>query len=267
SVDPHAPYTVGPNTFKESVNLANELNEKYYEKGKIIIHSHVAESPQEAESIKKNFNINFDGGVVNYLNSIGVLSPNFIAAHVVHVSEEEVSLLAKNNVKISLNLVSNLKLGMGIAPYLKFRELGVISSLGTDSAASNNSLDVLESAKLLALLYRGLARRADAVKSYEVFRLMTIEGAKALCWEDEIGKLEKGYKADIVVLSLKRINANPLYDPYAHLIFSAKSNDVVHVFVGGKQLIQNGVIVGLSYDKLFEEVNKLKDRIISILSS
>jgi len=266
SVDPHAPYTVGPNTFKESVNLANELNEKYYEKGKILVHTHIAESFQEAESIKKNFNVNFDGGVVNYLSNLGVLSPNLIAAHMVHVSDEEINLLAKNNVKVSLNLVSNLKLGMGIAPYLKFRDLGVVTSLGTDSAASNNSLDILESAKLLALLYRGLTRKADAVKSYEVFKLMTVEGAKALCWENEIGKLEKGYKADIVVLSLKKVNANPLYDPYAHLIFSAKCNDVMHVFVNGKQLVQNGSIVGLNYEEFFKEVSKLKDKITSMSS-
>jgi 5-methylthioadenosine/S-adenosylhomocysteine deaminase len=184
----------------------------------------------------------------------------------VHVSDEEINLLAKSNVKVSLNLVSNLKLGMGIAPYLKFRDLGVVTSLGTDSAASNNSLDILESAKLLALLYRGLTRKADAVKSYEVFKLMTVEGAKALCWENEIGKLEKGYKADIVVLSLKKVNATPLYDPYAHLIFSAKCNDVMHVFVNGKQLVQNGSIVGLNYEEFFKEVSKLKDKITSMSS-
>lgn len=266
SVDPHAPYTVGPSTFKESVNLANELNEKYHEKGKILVHTHIAESFQETESIKKNFNVNFDGGVVDYLNNLGVLSPTLIAAHMIHVSDEEINLLAKNNVKVSLNLVSNLKLGMGVAPYLKFRDLGVVTSLGTDSAASNNTLDILESAKLLTLLYRGLSRKADAVKSYEAFRLMTIEGAKALCWENEIGKLEKGYKADIVVLSLKKVNANPLYDPYAHLIFSAKCSDVLHVFVNGKQLVQNGLIVGLNYEAFFKEVNRLKDRIVSLTS-
>jgi 5-methylthioadenosine/S-adenosylhomocysteine deaminase len=266
SVDPHAPYTVGPKTFKEVVNLANELNESYYESGKIIVHTHVAESLQEAELIRKNFNIEFGGGTVNYLNSLGVLSPILLAAHVVHVSDEEIHLLAKNKVKVSLNLVSNLKLGMGVAPYLKFRDLGVVTSLGTDSAASNNSLDILESAKLLALIHRGLAQKADAVKSYEAFKLMTIEGAKALCWENEIGKLEKGYKADLVILSLKKLNALPLYDPYAHLVFSAKCNDVSHVFVNGKPLVQNRRIVDLNYEKFFEDINKLKERLLSMSS-
>jgi len=262
SVDPHAPYTVGPETIKESVELTNELNEKYRDKGEIILHMHVAETSQEAELIKKNFNVSFSGGVVNYLNSLNALFPNLLAVHTVHLSSDEILLLSKNKVKVSLNPVSNLKLGSGIAPYLELRDKGVTTSIGTDGPASNNSLDLLESAKFLALIHKGISYRPEAVKAEEIFKLLTIEGAKALCWENEIGKIEKGYRADIVVLNIRKLNAQPMYNPFSHLIYSAKAGDVLHVFVNGKQLVQDGSILNLDYDKLFEDIQKTKEKIL-----
>jgi len=263
SVNPHAPYSTGPDAYVDAHRLTNELNEKLGERGKVIMHTHVAEAHDEARRVEEIFGVSAHGGSVAYLDSLGVLSGHVVAAHAIHVSDEEVSTLRKRNVAVALNPVSNLKLAMGVAPYSKLRASGIRMGLGTDGPASNNSLDMFESTKVLALVQKGWLGDPTALPAREVFDLATSDGASAIGWGDQIGALAIGYKADVVVLDLRNIQSLPLYDPYSHLIYSTKSTSVRDVFVDGKQLVENGMIVGLDYESFFNKVERTKNSLLS----
>lgn len=267
SVDPHSTYSTGPGAYRDAYELMLELNNQFGDKGEIFLHTHVAESPTEAEMVKSNFNVHFDGGVVNYLHNLGVLSENMVAVHTIHVSDEEIALLRKANVRVALNPVSNLKVGMGVAPYVRLKTAGIQVGLGTDGAASNNTLDMFESLKLLPLLQKGLSGNAASVPATEAFETATLGGAKALKWNDEIGLIREGYKADVVVLDISNMHSQPLYNVYSHLVYSARSSDVRHVFVDGRQLVEDGRIAGLDYGTFLKEVNRTKDSLLNRVGS
>ncbi len=263
SVDPHSAYSTGPGAYKDAHELMLELNDQLGDKGQVLLHTHVAESPAEANMVRSNFNVHFDGGVVNYLHNLGVLSENMLAVHAVHVSDEEIALLGKANVAVALNPVSNLKVGMGVAPYVRLKAGGIQVGLGTDGAASNNTLDMFESLKLLPLLQKGLSGNAASVPAIEAFETATFGGAKALKWNDEIGLIREGYKADIVVLDTSNMHSQPLYNVYSHLVYSARSSDVRHVFVNGRQLVKDGRIVGLDYTGFLKDVKRTKEALLN----
>ncbi|MEM3703985.1 MAG: amidohydrolase, partial [Candidatus Bathyarchaeia archaeon] len=157
SVDPHAPYTVDPEYMKELKELQAELNGKYgSKKAPIIWHIHVAETSDELEKIKKAFNVELEGGVMEYLDSLGVLDKHVIAAHCVALVEKDIAIMKSRNVKASHNPISNLKLASGISPIPKMLEKGVTVSLGTDSPCSNNTADMFEAMKMAAILHKGV---------------------------------------------------------------------------------------------------------------
>jgi len=262
SVNPHAPYSTGPSAYKEAHELALRLNEEYGSEGRIVVHTHLAESLGEADLVKKIFGASFEGGAVSYLDSLGVLDELTVAAHVIHTSDEEIGVLARKGVSCVLNPISNLKIGMGIAPYPKLRRSGVVVGLGTDGAASNNTLDMFESMKILPLLHKGITGDTTLVPAKEAFEVATVGGARALKWSDEIGLIKRGYRADIVVLQARKMNAKPLYNVYNHLVYSVRAGDVLHVFVDGRQLVENGKIVGLDEERFFEKVDKVKDDLL-----
>jgi len=263
SVNPHAPYSTGPNTYVEAVQLARKLNEELGDRGRVIVHTHVAEAPDEAKRVKENFKVDASGGVVKYLDGLGVLSDLMVAAHAIHLSDDEVRILEAKGVAVVLNPVSNLKLAMGIAPYAKFKAAGLRVGLGTDGPASNNSLDMFESAKVLSLIEKQTMSDPSAVGSREAFYLATTGGARAIGWSEEIGALEKGYRADVVILDARGMHSVPIYDEYDHLIYSAKSGDVRDVFVDGRQLVERGRIVGLEYGDFLKRVENTRDSLLS----
>ncbi len=267
SVDPHAPYSTGPDAYIEAVQLAKKLNEDLGDKGKVIVHTHVAEAPDEVKQVQNNFNVDVSQGIVKYLDGLGVLSDLMVAAHVIHLSDEEVGILGARGVAVALCPVSNLKLAMGVAPYEKFKAANLRVGLGTDGAASNNSLDMFESAKVFSLVEKQTIGDPSVVGSHEAFYLATMGSARAIGWGEEIGALEKGYKADVVVLDNERMHSIPMYDEYDHLVYSARSGDVRDVFVDGKQLVEGGKIVGLEYEGFRKKVESARDSLLSRVKS
>ena len=263
SVNPHAPYSTGPDTYVEAVQLARKLNGELGDKGRVIVHTHVAEAADEVKQVEENFNVDASGGIVKYLDGLGVLSDLMVAAHVIHLSDDEVEILRAKGVAVALSPVSNLKLAMGVAPYAKFRAAGLRVGLGTDGPASNNSLDMFESAKVLSLIEKQTMGDPSAVGSQEAFYLATMGSARAIGWGEEIGALERGYRADVVILDAGGLHSVPLYDEYDHLVYSAKSSDVRDVFVDGRQLVERGKIIGLEYEGFRKSVENTRDSLLS----
>lgn len=228
AVAPHAIYTCSRETLLKSKELALKYNTP--------IHIHLSETFHEVdECIKKH-------GVrpVKYLENIGFFEGKVLAAHCVWVDDEEIELMAKYNVAVSHCIESNLKLSSGIAPVAKMIKKGVIVSMGTDGAASNNNLDLLEEISIAAKVQKGITGDPTVVDVKSCMKMLTIWAAKALGLETQLGSIEVGKKADLVVMNLKKAHLQPIYDIYSIIIYSAKASDIEDVFVNGTPVIVSG---------------------------
>ncbi len=263
SVDPHAPYTVDPDYMKELRAFTQELNEKYASSNSPIMwHTHIAETSDEPEKIRQAFNIPVKGGVVEYLDSLGVLSHDVVAAHCVHLTKKDVEILKKRKIKVAHNPVSNLKLASGISPIPQLLKNSVTVSLGTDSSCSNNSSDMFEVMKVAALLHKGVSRDPTALSAEQVLRMATINGAEALLWDREVGSIETGKKADLAVIDFKKPHLTPMYNETSHLVYSAKSSDVETVIINGKIVMENREVKTVNVDKIMALVEETKQSLM-----
>lgn len=268
SVDPHAPYSVDPEYMKELKAIREELNNKYgSEKAPIICHIHAAETSDEMEKIRKAFKIQFKNGVIAYLDSLGVLDERLIAAHCVALTDKDMAIMKKRNVKVSHNPISNLKLASGISPVPKMLKKGITVSLGTDSPCSNNTADMFEIMKTTAIIHKGINKNPTVMPAEQVLEMATIEGAKALSWENEIGSIEVGKKADLSIISLKRPHLCPLYSEASHLVYAAKASDVETVIINGRIVMENGKLTMLNIEKVMDVVEKAKNNLLSKLNT
>lgn len=268
SVDPHAPYSVDPEYMKELKVIREELNNKYgSEKAPIICHIHAAETSDEMEKIRKAFKLQFKNGVMAYLDSLGVLDERLIAAHCVALTDKDMAIMNKRNVKVSHNPISNLKLASGISPVPKMLKKGITVSLGTDSPCSNNTADMFEIMKTTAIIHKGINKNPTVMPAEQVLEMATIEGAKALSWENEIGSIEVGKKADLSIISLKRPHLCPLYSEASHLVYAAKASDVETVIINGRIVMENGKLTMLNIEKVMDVVEKAKNTLLSKLNT
>jgi len=268
SVDPHAPYTVDPEYMKELKVIREELNDKYdSEKAPIICHIHAAETSDEMEKIRKAFNIQLKNGVMAYLDSLGVLDERLIAAHCVSLTDKDMTIMKKRNVKVSHNPISNLKLASGISPVPKMLKKGITVSLGTDSPCSNNTADMFEIMKTTAIIHKGINKNPTVMPAEQVLEMATLEGAKALSWENEIGSIEVGKKADLSIISLKRPHLCPLYSEVSHLVYAAKASDVETVIINGRIVMENRKLTMLNIEKVMDVVEKAKNNLLSKLNA
>jgi len=268
SVDPHAPYSVDPEYMKELKVIREELNNKYgSEKAPIICHIHAAETSDEMEKIRNAFKIQFKNGVMAYLDSLGVLDERLIAAHCVALTDKDMAIMKKRNVKVSHNPISNLKLASGISPVPKMLKKGITVSLGTDSPCSNNTADMFEIMKTTAIIHKGINKNPTVMPAEQVLEMATIEGAKALSWENEIGSIEIGKKADLSIISLKRPHLCPLYSEASHLVYAAKASDVETVIINGRIVMENGKLTMLNIEKVMDVVEKAKNNLLSKLNT
>ena len=268
SVDPHAPYSVDPEYMKELKVIREELNDKYgSEKAPIICHIHAAETSDEMEKIRNAFKIQFKNGVMAYLDSLGVLDERLIAAHCVALTDKDMVIMKKRNVKVSHNPISNLKLASGISPVPKMLKKGITVSLGTDSPCSNNTADMFEIMKTTAIIHKGINKNPTVMPAEQVLEMATIEGAKALSWENEIGSIEAGKKADLSIISLKRPHLCPLYSEASHLVYAAKASDVETVIINGRIVMENGKLTMLNIEKVMDVVEKAKNNLLSKLNT
>jgi len=266
SVDPHAPYTVDPEYMKELREATKELNEGYGSPDTPIIwHTHVAETDDESEKVRRAFNNPIKGGVVEYLDSLGVLGEDVLAVHCVSLTEEDVKILSDRKVKVSHAPVSNLKLASGVCPVPRLLKAGVDVSLGTDGSSSNNVSDMFEVMKMAALLHKGVNKDPTLLPSEEVLKMATINGAKALLWDKQIGSIEVGKKADLAILDFRRPHLCPVYNESSHLVYSAKAADVDTVLINGKVVMEERELKTVDIDKILEKVEKTKDTLLSRL--
>ncbi|MEM2119069.1 MAG: amidohydrolase [Candidatus Bathyarchaeia archaeon] len=264
SVDPHSPYTVDPEYMKELALYRSYLNEKYgSKKAPIISHIHVAETSDEPRKIEEAFGVKLKGGIMSYLDSLNALDSQVIAAHCVAVTEADIKVMKRKRVKVSHNPASNLKLASGISPVPKMLRRGITVSLGTDSPCSNNSADMFETIKLASLLHKGANKNPTLMPADQMLEMATQKGAEALSWQDEIGSIEISKKADIAIIDFNKPHLRPLYNEASHLAYAAKCVDVDTVIINGKIAMENRKLTTLNVERVFEEVEKAKTRLLS----
>jgi 5-methylthioadenosine/S-adenosylhomocysteine deaminase len=238
SFAPHAPYTLSDATFGRINTLAEQLG--------VSIHTHIHETADEiADSLKQH-------GVrpLERLARLGLLGPNFIGVHAVHLDDAEIDTLAQFNCHVVHCPSSNLKLASGIAPVARLILAGVNVGLGTDGAASNNRLDLFAEMRLAALLAKAAANDAAVLPAEAALRAATINAARALNLDTQIGSLIPGKRADMVAVDLNAVRHQPVYDPVSHIVYVAGREDVTHVWVDGQPRVRNRRLVGLDNDDL-----------------
>ncbi|MEO0215347.1 MAG: amidohydrolase [candidate division WOR-3 bacterium] len=253
SVCLHAPYSCSPELIKTGVDMARDYD--------VPVHMHVAETLNEVDEITKRYGKR----PVKYLESLGVLSEKFIAAHSVHLNEEEINIYAERGVKVAHDPQSNMKLSSGIAPVDEYLNRGITVGLATDGAASNNDLDMFEEMRTAALLHKVRTMNPEVMDAKTVVKMATIEGAKVIGFDDIIGSLKVGKKADFIAVSLDSPHMQPVYDPYSHLVYVAKSSDVKWVFIDGKPLKKDGKLTFISDEEIRDIGKKLKEMVLGAL--
>ncbi len=225
---PHAPYTVSRATLEKVATLANELDAN--------IHIHAHETEHEVSS----FVAEHKQRPVEMLNEIGLASPRLQCAHMVHASASDIELLAATGTHVVHCVRSNLKLASGLFRLHSMLDAGVNVSLGTDGAASNNSLSMLSEMNISAIMAKAVAGKADAVSAAQALRTATINGARAIGRDDSIGSLETGKQADFFAIDVDRIECMPMYEPVSHLVYSAQNSHITDVWTAGEKRVSNG---------------------------
>jgi 5-methylthioadenosine/S-adenosylhomocysteine deaminase len=235
---PHAPYTVNDKAFKKILTYAEQLNQP--------IHIHLHETPDEIR-----ISLEASGcRPVERLQQLGLLIPNLIGVHMVHLTDDEIRLISQQGCSVAHCPSSNLKLANGLAPVAEMLNQSVNVGLGTDSAASNNRLDMFEEMRLAALLAKAESRRVDALTAHQALHMATLAGARALGLEEVTGSLVAGKAADITAVDFSNINLAPCYDPISHLVYTAGREHVSHVWVNGKMLLKDKKLTTLDTSEL-----------------
>ena len=245
---PHAPYTCDDGFQREIAAEAKRQG--------LAINTHISESLTEIETIREKYGCT----PVELLDRTGLLTDTTVAAHCVQITDSDISILAKRGVHVVTNPVSNLKLANGVAPVMKLLDAGVSVSLGTDGAASNNSLNMFRELSALTLIHKGINHYAQAISAREGFSIATVNGAAAMGRSD-IGEIKQGSKADLVILDLDQPNMQPVNNPVAALAYSANGSEVETVIVGGRILMDNREYLTIDSEKVYFEVDKICERI------
>ena len=238
---PHAPYTVSDTTFSRIAGYAAELG--------LPVHVHLHETAHEIVDTANAFGRMGERPLAR-LHRLGLVNPQLIAVHAVHLADEDIKLLAKYGASVAHCPTSNLKLASGIAPVAALLDAGVNVGIGTDGAASNNRLDMFAEMRLAALLAKGASGRADAVPAHAALHAATLAGARALGLDDRTGSIVTGKYADLAAVHLGEIESLPLFDPVSHLIYVAGRHDVSDVWIGGKQVVKKQQLTWIEKQEL-----------------
>ena len=255
AIAPHAPYTVSEDHLKAVRAFSDRT-------GAAIV-THVSETKRELDdSIKAK-----GASPVAYLERIGFLSERVIAAHMVWPQGSDIEILKKRRVGVVHNPQSNMKLASGVAPIPKMMEQGVLLGLGTDGAASNNDLNMWEEMDTVAKLHKVFSGDPKVISAQQAFELATIRGAQALHLEKEIGSLEVGKRADLLLIERDSLNQIPLYNIYSDLVYATKASDVEGVIINGRVVMQNRRLLTLDEVSIKRDARTYRERIIKSLNS
>ena len=251
---PHSPYTASEELLIKVRELADEYG--------MGIHIHVSETQKEIHDVSEEKGLR----PFEYLDKIGLLGPDVVAAHSVWLSDEEIEIIRKNDVKVSHNPCSNMKLASGIAPISKLLENDICVSIGTDGASSNNNLDLIEELKTASLLQKVSTLDPKVLNSDEAIAMGTIKGAEALGLDSEIGSIEVGKKADIILIDTNSANMVPDSSSLSsNIIYSANGSNVDTTICNGKVLMENKKLTVLDEDEIYakakQAIKELKEAI------
>jgi 5-methylthioadenosine/S-adenosylhomocysteine deaminase len=255
AIAPHAPYTVSEAHLKAVRAFSDRT-------GAPIV-THISETKREVDdSIKAK-----GASPVAYLERIGFLNDKVIAAHMVWPQGSDISILKRRGVGVVHNPQSNMKLASGVAPVPKMMTENVLVGLGTDGAASNNDLNMWEEMDTVAKLHKVFTGDPKVISAQQAFELATIRGAEALHLEKEIGSLETGKRADLLVIDRDTLNQIPLYNVYSDLVYATKASDVETVVINGRIVMRNRRLLTLNEAAIKTEARAYRDRIIKSLGT
>ena len=240
---PHAIYTCSLDLLKETVKVAEKLD--------CPIHIHVSESVSEVENCKKEHG----KSPVEVLDSIGLFDVKTLAAHCVHVSDKDIEIMARKNVKVAHNPGSNMKLASGIAPVSKMLDANICVALATDGAASNNNLNMLKEIRLAALLHKVSSLDPLAIPAKTAIVMATKNGAEALNLQ-KLGELKEGYKADITIFDTSDVHWCPNHDLVSLLVYAGNSSDVDTVIINGKVVLRNKKLTTIDEERVIFEAKR-----------
>lgn len=245
---PHAPYTVSDETFIKLRQLSEQHD--------LQVHCHIHETLDEVEGSVKQYGMR----PLERLNKLGLLNEKMIAVHMVHLTEDEIAMLAAQKVHLVHNPNSNLKLASGVQPLTALEAAGVNTILGTDGAASNNRQDMFGEIRAAALLAKGVTGNPLTVSARTALEMATIRAAKAMGRGDDLGSLEVGKLADVVAVSLAALECRPVYDPQAQLVYVAGREHVSDVWVGGKQVLKGRELTTIDQAALLDRTEAIVER-------
>ncbi|MBZ4645999.1 MAG: 5-methylthioadenosine/S-adenosylhomocysteine deaminase [Petroclostridium sp.] len=246
---PHSVYTCVPDYLEDVAELAQKLGTG--------IHIHISETLKENQECLEKYGKT----PVRHLYDLGIFKAHTIAAHCVHVSEEDMDILKENDVSVVYNPGSNLKLGSGITPVRNMLAKGINIALGTDGASSNNNLNMFEEIHLAALVSKGVEKEPTLVKAYDALKMATVHGAMALGIKHEVGIIKPGMKADLTIVNLNKPHFYPQHNVIANLAYSAQAADVETVLVDGRILMEKGEFKTVDDEEVIYNINKISKRI------
>ncbi len=245
----HGLYTSNESYVKKCIQFAKQRN--------LPVHMHFCENEQEREDIKREYHVQSPMEVIKR----DFLETHNILAHSVKLDSKDIQELACTNSYISHCPVSNLKLGCGVANIKEMLENNICVSLGTDGQGSGSNLDMFETMKFTALLQKGWNEQPEIMPAYEVLKMATINGAKTLGLEKQIGSIEVGKNADLIMIDLNEIITQPVNNVFAEIVYNAKGSNVQMTMINGKVLMQDRKIDGLEEEKVVHKCNEIIKRI------
>ena len=242
---PHAPYTCPPEYVEKIVEAAKSCNAG--------IHVHLAETLDEQRQIAEGYGKT----PTEYLNDLGVFELPTLAAHSVYLNDTDIAILKEHNVGIAHNPSSNLKLASGIANIPKYLQAGLNVGLGTDGCSSNNTLNMFKEMTICSFVQKVNAMDPTVLPAEEILNMATLGGAKVLRWEDEIGTLEVGKKADLILVDIDKPHFAPWNNSMSDLVYSAQGGDVKTTIVNGKILMKDYEVLTLDVERIMAEANRI----------
>ena len=249
---PHAPYTNTDESLIDAYNISKKYN--------VPLTMHVAEMDYELEECKEKYNLT----PIGYLDKLGILDSNFISAHTVLVDDNDIKILKERKVKVSHNIGANSKGAKGVMPISKMMDNNIDIGLGTDGPMSGNTLDIITQMSQVGKIHKLFNNDRTLLPSIELVKMATIGGAKVLGIDDEVGSIEVGKKADLVLIETQSVNMQPIYDYYSTIVYSSNPSNVDTVIINGDIVVKDKQLISGDFNKIRKDLLELKNKISEV---